>query len=241
MIAMAVMAKAPQVGHTKTRLSPPLDPAGAAALSAAFLRDITENIATAAREAPIVGGVAYAPAGTAALFEGLIADGSFLLLADGSASIPAHIEGIGRSLLHAVQGMLAAGHSAACMVNADSPTLPTSFLCTTAAALTQPGERVVLGPAEDGGYYLLGIKKAHVHLFEDIAWSTPLVAEQTKVRARTLGLDLLELPPWYDVDDRDGLSRLMYELRRPSRAAFPAPATVACLKRLGLLPCTTTE
>lgn len=241
MIAMAVMAKAPQPGHTKTRLTPPLDPAGAAALSGAFLRDVTENIAAAAREAPIVGGVAYAPAGTEALLAGLIADGNFLLLADGSASIPAYIEGIGRSLLHAVQGMLAAGHGAACMVNADSPTLPTSFLCTTAAALTQPGERVVLGPAEDGGYYLLGMKTAHVHLFEDIAWSTPVVAEQTRVRARTLGLDLVELPRWYDVDDQDGLSRLVDELRLPSRAAFPAPATVACLEHLGLLTCTTVE
>ena len=73
--AIGVMAKAPRPGFSKTRLCPPLRPEQAAALSAAFLRDITENIALAARQAPIAGYVAYAPEGQEALFDGHLAAG----------------------------------------------------------------------------------------------------------------------------------------------------------------------
>ena len=127
-VAIAVMAKAPQAGRSKTRLVPPLDPDGAAALSAAFLRDMTENIALAARNVPLVGYVAYAPAGTEQSFNGSLADGVSLLLADGSPPMPPRVHGIGRSLLHAAQSLLAAGYGGVCLLNADSPTLPTSFL-----------------------------------------------------------------------------------------------------------------
>ena len=86
--AIGVMAKAPRPGFSKTRLCPPLRPDQAARLSAAFLRDITENIALAARDAPIAGYIAYAPAGAEASFEGHLAPGTRLLLADGSPPMP---------------------------------------------------------------------------------------------------------------------------------------------------------
>ncbi|HEX5325473.1 MAG TPA: TIGR04282 family arsenosugar biosynthesis glycosyltransferase [Acetobacteraceae bacterium] len=231
-VAIAVMAKAPQAGRAKTRLVPPLDPAGAAALSAAFLRDITANIALAGRDAPVAGAIAYAPAGTEALLSEVLAPGTFLLLADGSPPMPPRVEGIGRSLLHAVRSLLADGYRGACVVNADSPTLPTEHLRRAAAELLAPGDRIVLGPAEDGGYYLLGVKAPHAALFEDIAWSTAAVAAQTRERARDLGLDIVELPPWYDVDDRASLDRLLEEFRTPPLGAYPAPASAACLARL---------
>jgi uncharacterized protein len=234
-VAIAVMAKVPQPGRSKTRLVPPLDPAGAAALSAAFLRDITANIGLAARDAPVAGGVAYAPAGSDAGFEGLLAPGCFRLLADGKVPMPRRVQGFGRSLLHAVRSVLDAGFMGACLLNADSPTLPTAYLRAAGTRLAAPGERVVLGPAEDGGYYLIGVKQAYVHLFEDIAWSTEHVAAQTRARAATLGLEVIELPTWYDVDDQDGLQRLLSELRAMPDLAYPAPATCACLDGLGLL------
>ena len=96
--------------------------------------------------------------------------------------------------------------------NSDSPTLPTAFLVETAAALAEPGDRAVLGPSSDGGYYLLGLKTAHRHMFENIAWSTEQVAKQTLERAREIGLAVHRLPVWYDVDDVDGLRRLRTEL-----------------------------
>jgi len=74
----------------------------------------------------------------------------------------------------------------------------------------------VLGPASDGGYYLLGLKAAHRHMFENIAWSTERVAQQTLERAREIDLAVHRLPVWYDVDDVDGLRRLQAELDGPA-------------------------
>src|SRR5690348_1936772 len=91
--AVAVMAKAPREGRAKTRLCPPLRPDQAAQLSGAFLRDITENIALAARAVPIHGFVAYAPAGEERAFDGHLADGTALVLADGSLPMPCGVEG----------------------------------------------------------------------------------------------------------------------------------------------------
>lgn len=231
--AIAVMAKGPQPGRTKTRLVPPLTPGQAAALSAAFLRDVTENIAAAGRQAAIEGFIAYAPAGTEALFDGHLAAGTRLVLADGGIAAPPRVQALGRSLLHAVRSLCARGFGAVCLLNADSPTLPTAFLLEAAAALARPGARVVLGPAEDGGYYLIGMTAPHAHLFEDIAWSTHRVAAQTRERARALGVDLVELPPWYDVDDAASLARLLASLDgSPSDPrAFAAPATKAWARR----------
>ena len=94
--AIGVMAKAPQAGRSKTRLCPPLTPAQAAAMSAAFLRDTTENMAAAARQAAIVPYAAYAPLGTESLVRTCLAEGTELLLADGSPRMPEGVTGFGR-------------------------------------------------------------------------------------------------------------------------------------------------
>ena len=231
--AIGVMAKAPQPGRAKTRLCPPLGPEQAAQLSAAFLRDITENIALAARSVPIYGCIAFAPLGTEGWFDGHVADGTEFVLADGSPPMPPDVQGFGRCLLHAIQSMLGAGFGATCVVNSDSPTLPTAVLTDAARALLEPGERIVLGEADDGGYYLLGMKQPHAHLFADIAWSTGSVAAATRARAAELGLQVVSLPIWYDVDDAASLARLMADAGEDQRA-YPAPATKACLARFQL-------
>ena len=234
--AIGVMAKAPRPGLAKTRLCPPLLPEQAAMLSAAFLRDITENIARAARAAPIHGCIAYAPMGCESWFNGHIAQGTTFVLADGAPPMPPNVQGFGRSLLHAAQAMFAAGFGAVCLVNSDSPTLPTAVLAEAARALLAPGERVVLGPADDGGYYLLGMQQPHAHLFADITWSTSEVANATRARAAALNLEVIMLPTWYDVDDAASLSRLCQEPDGTVAGLQPyaAPATRACLQRIGL-------
>jgi rSAM/selenodomain-associated transferase 1 len=234
--AMAVMAKAPVPGLAKTRLCPPLSPAHAAELSAAFLRDMTENIALAARSALIQGAIAYAPLGSEHAFAGHLADGTALVLADGSRPMPDDVQGFGRSLLHAAQALFASDFAAVCLVNSDSPTLPTALLVRAAHALLAPGERVVLGPAEDGGYYLLGMQQPHAHLFADIAWSTSEVAAATRRRAAALDLDVVMLPTWYDVDDAASLTRLLAKTADPAldHQPYGAAATRACLARIGL-------
>ena len=117
---------------------------------------MTANIQAAALTTPIHGYVAFAPIGTEDLFAGIGAAGSDYVLADGSPPMPAGVTGFGRCLLHAAQSLFAQGHASVCLLNADSPNLPTAFLMRAAEALAAPGDRVVLGPAKDGGYYLMG-------------------------------------------------------------------------------------
>lgn len=237
-VAIAVMAKAPLPGRVKTRLCPPLSAEAAAEMGAAFLRDMTGNLAAAAQAAHIDPYVAFAPAGTEARFADLIHPGTTLLLADGQGEMPPGVQGFGRCLLQAVQRLLDMGYAGACVLNADSPTLPTATLVHLAVMLLTPGRRGVLGPAEDGGYYVLGMQAVESRLFTDIAWSTDRVAEQTRARADAIGLPLVELPPWYDVDDRAALARLFDDLQQPQASAagvpYGAPATAACITRLGL-------
>jgi rSAM/selenodomain-associated transferase 1 len=238
--AIAVMAKTPRAGRVKTRLVPPLCAEEAAALGSSFLADVTANIQAAARRALIRGFVAYAPAGTLALFEGIVAQDTGYVLADGSCSLPSGVDGIGRCLLHAAQALFAQGFASVCLLNADSPNLPTAILTRAAEALAAPGDRVVLGPAEDGGYYLIGMTAPHAQLFEEVAWSTEHVATQTRARARSLGLEVVELPTWYDVDDASSLRVLLAELAGEhvngtrKLLPFPAPATTRCIAQLGL-------
>jgi rSAM/selenodomain-associated transferase 1 len=222
--AVAIMAKAPRDGEVKTRLVPPLSPAEAAELSGAFIRDVAGNILTAAESAPIVGYVAYSPPGAAAVFAALLPAAIGLL--------PPRRVGLGESLLDAATDLLALGYGAICLLNADSPTLPSAVLVEAAQRLELPGDRVVLGPAADGGYYLIGLKRPHRRLFEDIDWSTERVLEQTLARAAEIGLASHLLPVWYDVDDVASLRQLIDELDGAGRAAASAPHTTALLRRL---------
>ena len=116
------------------------------------------------------------------------------------------------------------------VLNADSPTLPTALLIETAAVLARPGDRAVLGPSSDGGYYLLGLKTAHRRMFEDIAWSTERVAEQTLERAREIGLDVHTCRSGTMSTISTACSRLHAELVRrrfwPRRAACAARAAL---------------
>lgn len=225
-IAVAVMAKAPRVGEVKTRLVPPLSAAEAASLGAAFIQDIAANILEAARAAPIAAFVAYAPMDTEALFRRLLPDAVNLL--------PSRRPGLAASLLDAITDLLAAGHDGVCLVNADSPTLPTRLLVDAAVRLRGPGDRAIFGPAEDGGYYLIGLKQSHRRLFEDIDWSTERVLRQSLDRAAELGLETDLLPPWYDVDDIASLDRLRVELQHGDAGCgqFAAPHTAACLRQM---------
>jgi rSAM/selenodomain-associated transferase 1 len=226
---IAAMAKASEAGKAKTRLCPPLSLEEAAAFNTAFLKDIADNLIAAASQASISGSMAYGPRGSEAFFR---------------AHLPASIAlreawnpSLGVCLIDTLKNLFAAGHRAACVLNSDSPTLPPSLLVEMAEVLAQPGDRAVLGPSADGGYYLLGLKSMHVRLFEDIAWSTEIVARQTLERAAEIGLAMHVLPVWYDVDDCQTIRILMEELlggRAYSASLQPGPArhSLALLKSL---------
>ena len=201
---IAVMAKASIPGRTKTRLVPPLTFEEAAQCNTAFLRDIADSILATSTETSIAGYIAYGPAHARPFFQET--------LPREIALIEACYPSLGDCLDYTIVQLLERGHRAAVVLNADSPTLPTSLLVETAHVLAQPGDRAVFGPALDGGYYVLGLKAQHHRLFQNIAWSTERVAQQTLERAAELELPVHILPTWYDVDDVAGLEMLRAEL-----------------------------
>ncbi|MBA3320035.1 MAG: TIGR04282 family arsenosugar biosynthesis glycosyltransferase [Pyrinomonadaceae bacterium] len=203
--ALGIMIKAPRAGASKTRLAPPLALAESAALSVCFLRDTAQNIHEAAGMSGVADGVAvYTPVGAEAAFDELLPD-HFRLL-------PQRGESFGERLYYAAEDFMRLGYAACCLIDSDSPTLPRAALVAASNQLARPGDRVVLGPADDGGYYLIGLKRAHRKLFEEITWSTDLVLAETIERAEEIKLEVELLPAWYDVDDQTTLARLCEEL-----------------------------
>jgi len=232
------MAKAPSAGRVKTRLSPLLSPQEAVDLGCCFLSDMTANLALVAQGAPVDPFIAFAPAGSEAAFEAVVAPGTRFVLADGSRAGPPGVVGLGLCLLQATASLLEAGYGAVALLSADCPTLPTSLLLKAARLLLVPRDRIVIGPSLDGGYYLIGIRRTHAELFHAIDWSTEQVAEQTRQRAFGLGLEVLDLDAWYDIDDAHSLQQLVHELAPDETgnpaSPYPAPVTRAFLEQNAL-------
>jgi rSAM/selenodomain-associated transferase 1 len=167
----------------------------------------------------------YAPSGSEQEYDELLPE-SFSLLSQSNGSL-------GDRLFNATGALLTAGYASVCLINSDSPTLPPQRLETAIAALGRPGDRIVLGPADDGGYYLIGLKYPHRRVFQDIEWSSERVLRQTIDRADEVGLEITILPPWYDLDDARTLARACEELLSPNdNGGYPAPNTRDCLSRL---------
>jgi uncharacterized protein len=223
--AIGIVCKAPQAGLSKTRLAKAVGAAAASELSACFLRDVAEAIAAVPEALGRRGYGVYAPAGAESIMRQLLPANFGLLLQAG--------DDLGHVLIGATRALLDAGHDCMLLVNGDSPTLPPRFLTQAIEALRAPGDRMVLGPASDGGYYLIGLKQPHQELFRRIAWGTETVARSTCERAAEISLATMLLPEWYDVDDIETLRWLQEELAGHStrfRAGGAAPASRAFLK-----------
>jgi rSAM/selenodomain-associated transferase 1 len=212
--ALAVMSKAPRPGKVKTRLAPVLGFEGAAEINVCFLRDTTRNIAEVAAAGGAAGLVCYTPVGDEEAFDHLLPHGFSLIAQRGDA--------FGERLLAAAEDILSCGFGAVCLIDSDSPTMPQQALTQAVRDLARPGDRVVLGGSDDGGYYLIGLKVAHAEPFENITWSTGSVYAETVAQVRATGLELVELPVWYDVDDGATLAVLERELMGGERPGFAA-------------------
>jgi len=202
--AIGIVCKAPEVGLSKTRLAKAVGAVVASELSACFLRDVAAAIAAVPKLLGRRGYCVYAPTGTESIMRGLLPADFGLLLQTG--------DDLGHVLIGATRAFLEAGHDCMLLVNGDSPTLPPRLLTQAIEALRAPGDRMVLGPASDGGYYLIGLKHPHQELFTRIAWGTETVARVTCERADEIGLATMLLPEWYDVDDIETLRWLQEEL-----------------------------
>ncbi len=225
--ALAVMTKAPEAGRVKTRLTPPLLPEEAAALNTCFLRDTAAAIARTASGKRAQGVAVYTPVGAEAAYTGILPE-DFTL-------VPQRGDAFGDRLAAATEDLLRIGFDSLCLIDSDSPTLPEAAFAQAVEFLAGAEDSIVLGPSDDGGYYLIGLRKLHRRVFEGIDWSTDRVLEQTIEAAREIDLPVHLLPTWYDVDDRATLSRLCHEFFGSNGSASPgfaAPSTRQFLSEL---------
>ena len=195
-----VFAKNPIPNQVKTRLVPPLSPEQAATLYTAFLTDWCKTLAEL-RDVDLV--IAYTPEEAHPDLQALIGDNAIYIPQTGA--------GLGARLTSATQWAAEHGWTKILLVGSDSPTLPTSYI---SEALTLLDSRnIVIGPSTDGGYYLIGFSAVAstttvLHVFEEIAWSTADVFQQTVTRIRETEVTLGLLPPWYDIDTAEDLAFL---------------------------------
>ncbi len=214
--ALIVIGKAPEPGNTKTRLVPFLAPEEAAALYRAFLLDATELGVRLGWERTSM----VHPRGAATALKAIVP--RQVILIEQCAG------GLGSALAFAFEHHFEEGFERVVLIGSDNPTLPAEPIEQACAALDT--HDVSIGPTSDGGYYLIGMRRPHLELFEAIDWSTSRVYAQTLARAQQLGLRVEAVPEWYDVDGPADLDRLHHELR--STPELIAPNTRAVLRSL---------
>jgi rSAM/selenodomain-associated transferase 1 len=179
-------------------LSPPLTPHQASRLYQAFLRDtldLARAVACAQRY------IAFLPERARDFFHALAPDFG-LILQEGNS--------LGERLDHALSQCLQSGYGRAVIMDSDSPTLPAEYLRQAFEVLAEVDG--VLGPCDDGGYYLIGLRRPAPRLLREVPMSTPTVVRDTLALAGAEGLHMAQLPAWYDVDTAADLERLRADL-----------------------------
>lgn len=195
-VVLAMVARAPSAPG-KSRLAGQLDRAMHEALRAALFDDTFAVLCQVPRTSRAI------------VFEPVEARDEIRRRTTGRvALVPQRVGDLGARLIGALEDLLTPGVDAVLFIGSDLPDLPVRFVQRAVAWLRLPGDRVVLGPAEDGGYYLIGLKGLHRELFSGIAWGTSTVLAETVHRARAAGLDVELLDPWSDVDVPADLLRL---------------------------------
>jgi rSAM/selenodomain-associated transferase 1 len=197
--ALIVVAKQPAAGQTKTRLCPPLTGPTAAMLYECFLRD---TLAVIRQVDGVRRMIAYLPEDAAGYFRDLAPDMELT---------PQRGADLGERLANLLGDTLAGGAQQVVVMDSDSPTLPVHYVNQAFTTLDGPCD-VVLGPCDDGGYYLIGLKQPQPRLLREVPMSTPTVVRDTLALAAELGLRAALLPTWYDIDTAAELLRLEREL-----------------------------
>lgn len=202
--ALVLMAKAPITGQVKTRLFGVLTPEDAKQMYVAFLNDtfaLMEAVLEEREELSLV--LCYTPEGEEEAFEEIEREGCLMIAQRG--------ENLGERLTHCFADVFALGFDSVIAIGGDSPTLPEEILLEAFDSLENENDVVVV-PAEDDGYCLIGMRKLHAEIFQTIPWSTGQVMAATEARAKEAGLSLIVGPVWYDVDTPEALERLKQEL-----------------------------
>lgn len=196
---IVIVSKKPEAGRSKTRLVPPLSDLQAAQLAEALLLDSIDLIA---KLDSVELGIAYSPVQENAYFEKISPPGAVLL--------PISTANLTEILQITFDHYFNLGYSKVFAFNGDSPSLPPKILLNGVGILDD--HDLVLGPSEDGGYFLIGMQQPNPKLFEGVDWSTDTVLVQTQIHAKYQNLKTTLLPTWYDIDSIDELRRLREEL-----------------------------
>lgn len=199
--ALGVFAKSPVPGRVKTRLSPHLSHAAGAELYRCMLLDVLDQVSGLDAD-PVI------------FYDG--ARAFFAEAAPGAVLVPQPAADLGMRLQAAFALLAEVGYDLRVVIGSDAPDLPPRYIEEAFAALAG-GVDAVFGPAEDGGYYLVGLKGGDGGIFRDIPWSSCSVLEASLSRAAAAGLSTLLLPGWYDVDRPSDLLRP--SLRDPAHGA----------------------
>jgi uncharacterized protein len=220
MDAIVVMAKAPQPGTVKTRLSPPLDPCEASFLYSQFLLDKIEQLKRIRGPRRYI---AYTP-DTARTFFASITPDDFDLIPQAGRDLGERMAGIARAFF-------SEGFDKLLIIDSDTPNLPPRYIREGLHRLDHAD--VVIGPCDDGGYYLIGTRRNMPELFSGIPWSTSAVAGMTAATAVRLGVTVSLLEWWYDIDTAGDLLRLKADLDSPrNRNGFFCAHTYRALNKL---------
>ena len=206
-IDVVVMARVPIVGRVKTRLAARIGPQAACQLYSAMLTDLAVRL----RAVPSVVTWMWTPAGLARPFVGSDACHADQCSGD-----------LGARMDRAIADRWHAGPRPVLVLGADAPQIEVEWLRTGAEMLLR-GVDVVLGPADDGGYWAIGLREPRPRLFAEMPWSTAAVFETTVARARASGWTVGELPRTFDLDGWDDLRRLR-EIVAGDPTALPAIA-----------------
>ncbi len=218
-----VLTKTPTTGGVKTRLASEIGAGAATSIARAMLDDTL----ALARRGDWTARVVFAPPESRAEMACLAGD----------LACEAQVEGdLGARITAALADGLSAG-GITVLIGSDTPDLPLAVVGTAFDALAGAGAEVVLGPARDGGFYLIGAREANPLLFEGVAWSTDVVLWQVRANAERLGYRVTMLEEWEDVDDLASLVRLEARLKKSN----VAPATRRALVELAASPATRTR
>lgn len=211
---LCVMAKQPVPGRVKTRLARHIGDAAAAALARAFLCDtlaLGQELAGFALALSYAGDMEHLPVDAR----------GFQLWPQANGDLGARME-------HALQRGLSLAVGAI-IIGTDTPGLPVTHIQQAASLLTT--HDAVLGPADDGGFYLLGLRRCPNQLLAGLRWSASSTRRDTLARLSEHGFRVALLEPWFDVDDCADLQRLQTALRA---GQMHAPATESELAALGV-------
>jgi rSAM/selenodomain-associated transferase 1 len=194
--ALVIMAKAPKPGESKTRLVPPLSFEEAAELARALLLDQLENVSSFTGAHLFI---AFTPEATAGFFQPFTAYGYSCFSQQGHS--------LGERMGHAFEHLFDCGFRQVVLIGSDLPALPLEFFDRTYAVLEKGPSEAVLGPAHDGGYYLIGMSRRIPSIFEGITWSRADVLSRTTEKLAGLGVKYELLPLWHDIDTAEDLER----------------------------------